>query len=75
MTNIKMSTTNDVFECTEMTMNVIYSFQWLISLQVTGISFSSRTISFCGGYFCVLGIMEVAVFVSYMLVVGLVDGA
>jgi hypothetical protein len=59
MTNIKMSTTNDLYECKEMTMDVIYSFQLLISLQFTGISFSSHTIVFCGGYFCVLGIMEV----------------
>ena len=59
MTHIKMSTTNDLYECKEMTMDVIYSFQLLISLQFTGISFSSHTIVFCGGYFCVLGIMEV----------------
>jgi hypothetical protein len=50
-------------ECKEMTMDVIYSFQLLISLQFTGISFSSHTIAFCGGYVCVLGIMEVVVVV------------
>jgi len=73
MTNIKMSTTNDLYECKEMTMDVIYSFQLLISLQFTGISFSSHAIAFCGCYFCVLGIMEVVVVVR--LVVGLVDVA
>ena len=75
MTNIKMSTTNYLYECKEMTMDVIYSFQLLISLQFIGISFSGHTIAFCGGYFCVLGIMEVVVVVSYRLVAGLVDGA
>jgi hypothetical protein len=64
MSNTKISTTNDLYECKEMTMDVIYNFQLLISLQFTGISFSSHTIAFCGCYFCVLGIMEVVV-VSY----------
>jgi hypothetical protein len=54
------------------TMDVIYSFQLLISLQFTGISFSGHTIAFCGGYFCVLGIMGVVVVVSYRLMVDLV---
>ena len=75
MSNIKISTTDDLYECKEMTMDVIYSFQLLISLQFTGISFSNHTIAFCGGYFCVLGIMEAVVVVSYRLVVDLVDGA
>jgi hypothetical protein len=54
-----------------MTMDVIYVFQLLISLQFTGISLSSHIINFCACYFRVLGIMEVVV-VSYRLVVGLV---
>ena len=53
-------------------MDVIYVFQLLISLQFNGISFSSHIINFCACYFCVLGIMEVVVVVSYILVVGLV---
>ena len=73
MTNIKMSTTNDLYECKYMTMDVIYVFQLLISLQFTGISFSSHTIAFCACYFCVLGIMEIVVIVNYRLVVGLVN--
>ena len=56
MTNIKMSTTNDLYEYKYMTMDVIYVSQLLISLQFTGISFSSHTIAFCACYFCVLGI-------------------
>jgi hypothetical protein len=72
MTNIKMSTTNDLYECKYMTMGVIYVFQLLISLQFTGISLPSHTIAFCASYFCVLGIMEIVVIVSYRLVVGLV---
>jgi len=32
MTNIKMSTTNDLYECKEMTMDVIYIFQLSILL-------------------------------------------
>jgi hypothetical protein len=55
-----------------MTMDVIYVFELLISLQFTGISFSSHTIAFCVCYFCVLGITEIVVVVSYRLVVGLV---
>ena len=72
MTNIKISTTNDSYECKYMTMDVIYVFQLLISLQFTGISFSGHTINFRACYFCGLGIMEVVVVVSYRLVVGLV---
>ena len=70
MTNIKMTTTNDllVYASKYMTMDVIYSFQLLISLQFTGISFSRYTIAFCGCYCCVLGILEVVV-VSYKLMV------
>jgi hypothetical protein len=72
MTNIKMSTTNDLYECKYMTMDVIYVFQLLISLQFTGISFSRHTIAFYACYFCVLAIMEIVVVVSYRLAVGLV---
>jgi hypothetical protein len=67
-----MSTTNDLYECKYMTMDVIYVFQLLISLQFTGISFSSHTIAFCACYFCVLGITEIVVVFGYMLLVGLV---
>ena len=43
MTNIKMSTANDLYECKYMTLDVIYVFQLLISLQFTGMSFMSVT--------------------------------
>ena len=66
MTNIKMSTTNDLYECKYMTMDVIYVSQLLISLQFTGISFSSHTIAFCACYFCVLGITRLLL----LLVIG-----
>jgi hypothetical protein len=46
-----------------MTMDVIYVFELLISLQFTGISFSSHTIAFFACYFCVLGITMIVVVV------------
>ena len=72
MTNIKMSTTNDLYECKYMTMVVIYVYHLLISLQFTGMSFSRHSIAFCACYLCVLGIAEIGVVVSYRLAVGLV---
>jgi hypothetical protein len=67
-----MSTTNDLYKSKYMTMDVIYVFQLLISLQFTGISFSRHTIAFCACYFCALGITEIVIVFSYKLVVGLV---